>query len=242
MGEAAGAFMTSLAARAALPPRGLSSRGRKGSLERQALTWAKGGRAPARRAERPGCCRAPPTISSGSRATSSAPITSPASSRRRNASRPCRAPMAGRAANGRARSRRRARRDLFHERDKEAKADETERRRIPRLRCRTTPPRSAIASIWRAPTRAPCAPRSPWKCGRRINSAWLELKRFEERRDKSCVMDREELGRFLDFVKQTSLAFRRFVQPHHAAQRRLLVLAARRFMSSGPTTRRASST
>ena len=40
-----------------------------------------------------------------------------------------------------------------------------------------------------------------------INSAWLELKRFEEKRDKTCVMDLEELGRFLTFVKQTSLHF-----------------------------------
>jgi uncharacterized alpha-E superfamily protein len=40
-----------------------------------------------------------------------------------------------------------------------------------------------------------------------INSAWLELKRFESGRALGCPLDLEELGRFLTFVKQTSLHF-----------------------------------
>ncbi len=40
-----------------------------------------------------------------------------------------------------------------------------------------------------------------------INSAWLELKRFEQSRDASVPLDREELAHFLDFVKETSLRF-----------------------------------
>ena len=40
-----------------------------------------------------------------------------------------------------------------------------------------------------------------------INSAWLELKRFEGARARGCPLDLEELGRFLAFVKQTSLHF-----------------------------------
>jgi uncharacterized alpha-E superfamily protein len=40
-----------------------------------------------------------------------------------------------------------------------------------------------------------------------INSAWLELKRFEGGRTLGCPLDLEELGRFLTFVKQTSLHF-----------------------------------
>ena len=40
-----------------------------------------------------------------------------------------------------------------------------------------------------------------------INSAWLELRRFEAKRDGSCGLDFEQLGRFLSFVKQTSLHF-----------------------------------
>ncbi|SED25892.1 Uncharacterized conserved protein, Alpha-E superfamily [Rhizobiales bacterium GAS188] len=40
-----------------------------------------------------------------------------------------------------------------------------------------------------------------------INSAWLELKRFEGTRAQGCALDFEELGRFLAFVKQTSLHF-----------------------------------
>jgi len=39
-----------------------------------------------------------------------------------------------------------------------------------------------------------------------INSAWLELRRFERARDRGGL-DLEELGRFLAFVKQTSLHF-----------------------------------
>jgi len=40
-----------------------------------------------------------------------------------------------------------------------------------------------------------------------INSAWLELKRFESARCRDGSLDLEELGRFLSFVKQTSLHF-----------------------------------
>ena len=40
-----------------------------------------------------------------------------------------------------------------------------------------------------------------------INSAWFELKRFEQINIASGVYDREELTRFLDFVKKTSLDF-----------------------------------
>jgi uncharacterized alpha-E superfamily protein len=40
-----------------------------------------------------------------------------------------------------------------------------------------------------------------------INSAWLELKRFEAARIPGRTLDLEELGRFLAFVKQTSLHF-----------------------------------
>jgi uncharacterized alpha-E superfamily protein len=40
-----------------------------------------------------------------------------------------------------------------------------------------------------------------------INGAWLELKRFEAARAPGRALDLEELGRFLAFVKQTSLHF-----------------------------------
>jgi uncharacterized alpha-E superfamily protein len=40
-----------------------------------------------------------------------------------------------------------------------------------------------------------------------INSAWLELRRFEAKRDSRGGLDFEQLGRFLSFVKQTSLHF-----------------------------------
>jgi uncharacterized alpha-E superfamily protein len=40
-----------------------------------------------------------------------------------------------------------------------------------------------------------------------INSAWLELRRFESGRAPGKALDLEELGRFLAFVKQTSLHF-----------------------------------
>jgi uncharacterized alpha-E superfamily protein len=40
-----------------------------------------------------------------------------------------------------------------------------------------------------------------------INTAWLELKRFERSRVPGKGLDLEELGRFLSFVKQTSLHF-----------------------------------
>ena len=40
-----------------------------------------------------------------------------------------------------------------------------------------------------------------------INSAWIELKRFEEINAGRSRYDREELTRFLEFVKKTSLDF-----------------------------------
>ncbi|MGP0061813.1 MAG: alpha-E domain-containing protein [Beijerinckiaceae bacterium] len=40
-----------------------------------------------------------------------------------------------------------------------------------------------------------------------INSAWIELKRFEKTNRSHAHYDREELSRFLDFVKQTSLDY-----------------------------------
>ena len=40
-----------------------------------------------------------------------------------------------------------------------------------------------------------------------INGAWLELRRFEAAKLKKGSISREELGRFLDFIKQTSLQF-----------------------------------
>src|SRR6202142_1619380 len=40
-----------------------------------------------------------------------------------------------------------------------------------------------------------------------INDAWLELKRFETKRRVSRALDREELMRFLDYVKKASLDF-----------------------------------
>jgi uncharacterized alpha-E superfamily protein len=40
-----------------------------------------------------------------------------------------------------------------------------------------------------------------------INSAWLELRRFEGARNSNGRLDLEELTRFLSFVKQTSLHF-----------------------------------
>ena len=70
-----------------------------------------------------------------------------------------------------------------------------------------------------------------------INGAWLELKRFG-----NGPTSREEFTRFLRWVQETLAALRRLGLPHHAAQRRLLVLAARRLSSSAPTTPRASST
>jgi uncharacterized alpha-E superfamily protein len=40
-----------------------------------------------------------------------------------------------------------------------------------------------------------------------INDAWLELKRFEARRNGARDFDRESLARFLDYVKKASLDF-----------------------------------
>ena len=40
-----------------------------------------------------------------------------------------------------------------------------------------------------------------------INDAWLELKRFETSRGRNRSLDREELMRFLDYVKKASLDF-----------------------------------
>ena len=56
-----------------------------------------------------------------------------------------------------------------------------------------------------------------------INGAWLELKRFG-----NGPTSREEFARFLRWVQEILAALRRLGLPHHAAQRRLLVLAARR--------------
>ena len=56
-----------------------------------------------------------------------------------------------------------------------------------------------------------------------INSAWLELRKWG-----NGPPSREEFARFLRWVLGSSLQLRRLGLPHHAAQRRLLVLAARR--------------
>ncbi len=40
-----------------------------------------------------------------------------------------------------------------------------------------------------------------------INDAWLQLKRFETSRGRNRSLDREELMRFLDYVKKASLDF-----------------------------------
>ena len=91
---------------------------------------------------------APPTASSGSRATSSAPTTSRASSTRRCASRRCPRPTAASATNGRAPSPSPARST-----SSSALYDVAERGhgdRLPRLLARTTRPRSAPASRPRA--------------------------------------------------------------------------------------------
>ena len=40
-----------------------------------------------------------------------------------------------------------------------------------------------------------------------INGAWLELKRFENAKTKKGSINREDLAKFLDFIKQTSLQF-----------------------------------
>lgn len=40
-----------------------------------------------------------------------------------------------------------------------------------------------------------------------INGAWIELKKFETDYNQTGVYDREQVGRFLDFVKRTSLDF-----------------------------------
>ncbi len=106
----------------------------------------RAGRADTRRAERrfargqfqPGrrnqghlgarCLAGPPTISTGSRATSSARSSSPAFSMRRPASPPCRPPMAARATNGRARFSPPARR-----RSSRAHYDEANERNVTRV-------------------------------------------------------------------------------------------------------------
>ena len=70
-----------------------------------------------------------------------------------------------------------------------------------------------------------------------INGAWLELQALRQRADVARGV------RALPALGAGSLAaLRRLGLPHHAAQRRLLVLAARRLSSSAPTTPRASST
>ena len=56
-----------------------------------------------------------------------------------------------------------------------------------------------------------------------INGTWLELKRYG-----NGPTSREEFSRFLRWVQESSLRYRRLRLPHHAAQRRLLVLAPRR--------------
>ncbi len=116
-------------------------------------------------------------------------------------------------------------------------ANERERHRVPRLLDRQSRPRSAPASRWRAPTRARCAPRSPPRCGSAINGTWLELQQL-----RPAAASRDELRRFLRWVQEILAALRRLGLPHHAAQRRLLVLAARPVPWSAPTTPRASST
>ena len=65
-----------------------------------------------------------------------------------------------------------------------------------------------------------------------INSAWLELKRFGNGRSS-----REEFARFLSWVQDLA-ALRRLGLPHHVAQRRLLVLAARRLFERADNTAR----
>lgn len=40
-----------------------------------------------------------------------------------------------------------------------------------------------------------------------INGAWLEMKRFESAKAKKGLISREDLHKFLDFIKQTSLQF-----------------------------------
>ena len=102
---------------------------------------------------------------------------------------------------------------------------------------RTTRPRSATASNWRARMPAPCAPRSPSRCGRRSTAPGSSCAATS-----APTSDREEFARFLEWVKYVSLTVRRLGLPDHAAQRRLLVLPARRRTSSGPTTPPASST
>jgi uncharacterized alpha-E superfamily protein len=96
--------------------------------------------------------------------------------------------------------------DHFHERNKEVKAGESGA--VEFLVFDVENPSSIRNCIDLARTNARAVRTAlTMEMWEGINSAWLELKRFEERRDKSCVMDLEELGRFLGFVKQTSLHF-----------------------------------
>ena len=66
-----------------------------------------------------------------------------------------------------------------------------------------------------------------------INTAWLELKKFEKSRSVKNRVDSMELRRFPGFREEGRARFRRLVAAHHAAHRRILVHAARPLYREG---------
>ena len=184
--------------------------------------------------DKPPCSRAPPTTSTGSRATSSAPNIWRASSKRPTGSPRCRSPMSGTsnewesavATAGCARA-------FFASL---RRGERRERHRIPRLLDRQ-PVLDPQLLRGRAHQRARGAHRAD---DRDVGRDQRRLARAQ------ALRQRPDLARgvhALPALGAGSLApLRRLRLPHHAAQRRLLVLAARRLSSSAPTTPRASST
>ena len=103
------------------------------------------------------------------------------------------------------------------------RSDRRERHRLSRLLDRQSRPRSAPASKPPAPMRAPCARRSRSRCGTRSTAPGWNCKRYGNGPDLARgALTLPALGAGM------LAAFRRLGLPHHAAQRCLLVHAARR--------------
>ena len=132
----------------------------------------------------------------------------------------CRSPMSARPTNGNRRSRPPAAPALLREHYQEAN-EET----VTDFLAFSTDNPSSIRNCFEAARTNARAVRTAltsemWDA---INGAWLELKRCG-----NGPRSREEFARFLRWVQEIVAALRRLGLPHHAAQRRLLVLAARR--------------